>query len=227
MAAVSTPSPHRACLLDALGTTVRLQPPWEHVDPALIDGVPTERVRAAFRTEMSFYAAHAHQATDAKQLAELRKRCAALLSEGLGRPVCVEALMDSIVFEAFPDAAPALDELHGMGLRLVCVSNWDCGLAEVLGRVGLADRFDGVVASALAGARKPDPAIFELALDVAGCGREEAIHVGDSSDDVEGARAAGIEVLRIDREGGGDISSLAEIAPRLRPAAPIRQHPSG
>lgn len=220
-----SPPSHRACLLDALGTTVRLRPPWEEIDPALVEGLAEERVREAFRIEMSFYAAHAHEATDAGRLAELRARCAALLSQELGREVGAGSLMDSIVFEAFEDAAPALDELREAGLRLVCVSNWDCGLSGVLARVGLAERFDGIVASALAGVRKPEPAIFEAALGVAGCAASEAIHVGDGSDDVEGARAAGIEILRIDREGGADIASLAEIAPRLHRMAPIGQHP--
>ena len=34
------------------------------------------------------------------------------------------------------------------GLRLVCVSNWDISLPEVLERCGLGDAFDGVVTSA-------------------------------------------------------------------------------
>lgn len=215
----------RAVLLDALGTTVRLRPPWEEVDPALVEGLPPERVRAAFAAEMSYYGDHAHEATDPVRLAELRARCAALLGEGLGRPVSLEALMGSIVFEAYPDAAPALDELRALGLRLVCVSNWDCALAEVLARIGLAERFDGVVASALAGARKPDPALFLPALETAGCRAAEALHVGDTDADVEGARAAGIGVLRIDRGGDGDIASLAEIVTAVRPATAMRQHP--
>ena len=216
--------PHRACLLDALGTTVRLIPPWELVDPGLVAGLPAAAVREAFEEEMSYYAAHAQEASDPARLVELRERCAELLSAGLGRPVGVEGLLASIRFEAYADAPAALAELHGIGLRVICVSNWDCALEEVLERVGLFEGFDGVVASALAGARKPDPAIFEVALELAGCSPAEAIHVGDSDADVDGAGAAGIEVLRIDREGGGDISSLREIAPRLRPGSPIGEH---
>jgi FMN phosphatase YigB (HAD superfamily) len=216
-----TSQPYRAVFLDALGTTVRLLPPWERIDPALVEGLPPERIRSAFRTEMSFYAAHAHEATDPDRLASLRATCAELLSEGLGRPVGIDALMASIAFEAYEDAGPVLDELRGMGLRLVCVSNWDCDLPAVLERVGLADRFDAVVASALAGSRKPDPAIFERALELADCAREEALHVGDSADDVEGARAAGIAVLLIDREGGaGDIASLREVPSAVRAGPP-------
>ena len=101
--------------------------------------------------------------------------------------------------------------------RQVCISNWDYELDLVLERIGLAEALDGIVTSAAAGARKPDPAIFATALAVAGCEAGEAIHVGDSDEDVAGARAAGIDVVRIDREGGADVSSLAEIVERMEP----------
>jgi putative hydrolase of the HAD superfamily len=216
--------PRRACLIDALGTTVSLAPPWERVHPELGAGLPEERVRSAFRAEMGYYAAHAHAASDAERLADLRRRCAELLAEGLGREVSVEALMGSIAFAAYPDAAPALSVLRPGGLRVVCVSNWDYELEGVLERIGLGGCFDGVVASALAGARKPDPAIFAAGLRVAGCEADEAVHVGDDDVDVEGAHAAGIDVLRIGREGGGDIASLAELPGLLLPDAPISEH---
>lgn len=215
---VKPPGSYRACLLDALGTAVRLDPPWERIEPRLVEGLPPERVRDAFRAEMAYYAAHAHEGSDAGALRALRERCAELLSRGLGREVSVDELMAAIHFEAYPDAAPALAALRAGGLRLVCVSNWDRELSDVLARVGLGDAFDAVVASALAGARKPDPAIFAAALEAAGAPASAAIHVGDSDDDVEGARAAGIDVLRIDREGGGDLASLGELPPLVLPA---------
>jgi putative hydrolase of the HAD superfamily len=97
------------------------------------------------------------------------------------------------------------------------VSNWDCSLSDVLARTGLGELLDGVVTSAEAGARKPDPGIFTVALGLAGCEAAQALHVGDTPDeDVAGARAAGVPVLFLDRGGGGDISSLAEIEGRLR-----------
>ena len=207
---------HRACFIDALGTTVRLPPPWERVPASAVAGIEPARVRGAFEAEMSFYGAHAQEAAGADSLAGLRERCAQLLSEGLGREIDVPAMMESIAFEAYEDARPALGELRNLGLKIVCVSNWDYALDEVLGRVGLAGCFDGVITSAGAGARKPDPAIFEPALALAGCSAAEAIHVGDSDADVDGATAAGIEALRIDRGGGGDIASLAEIVQHLR-----------
>jgi len=208
------PAPYRACLIDALGTLVRLPPPWERLDPELVAGLPPARVRSAFEAEMSFYAANADRGRDGESLAALRLRCAELLSTGLGRTVGVKAMMAAIAFEPYPDAAPALAAMRGHGLRIVCVSNWDYELGAVLERIGLAAALDGVVTSAAIGARKPDPAIFAAALGVAGCTAPEALHVGDSVEDVDGARAAGIDVLRIDREGGADVSSLAEVVQR-------------
>lgn len=206
----------RAVFLDALGTLLELEPPWAHLRRALGDDVPEERLVAAVRAEMAYYRDHSHEGRDAASLAALRQRAAAVLSEQLGRPVDVERLMGAIRFRAFPDAAPALEALRARGLTLVCVSNWDCALPEVLERTGLDPYFDGEVTSAGAGARKPDPAIFRPALELAGCEPAEALHVGDTpEEDVDGARTAGVPVLLIDRGGGADIASLTEIVDHL------------
>ena len=190
---------------------MELEPPWAHL--AAAPGEPLER---AFRAEMRYYREHSDEGRDPDSLAALRRRCAAVLSSELARDVSVEEMMAAIRFRAYPDAAPALAELHGLGMRLVCVSNWDYSLPDVLERVGLADELDGVVTSAAVGARKPDPRLFEAALAVAGCAADEVLHVGDTpTEDVEGARAAGIRALLIDRDGGGDIESLGAIRHHL------------
>jgi putative hydrolase of the HAD superfamily len=205
----------KAVFLDALGTIVELDPPWTHLAAAL--GVePGPELVGAVRAEMAYYRDHAHEGTDEDALDDLRRRCAALLSRELGREVSVETMMASIRFRAYPDAEPALTRLRERGLALVCVSNWDVSLPEVLERCGLGGAVDGVVTSAGSGFRKPDPAIFEPALALAGCGREQALHVGDTEDeDVAAARAAGIRWLLLGREGGGQIASLAEIEDHL------------
>ncbi len=205
----------RTVTLDALGTMVELEPPWEHLAHALGVEADTCLIRAV-RAEMAYYRDHSHEGRDRESLNALRRRCAAVLSEALGQEVDVETMMSAIRFRAYPDALPALAHLHGLGLKLVCVSNWDCSLGEALERCGLAGALDGVVSSAEAGARKPDPAIFAPALALAGCTAGEALHVGDTAgEDVAGARAAGMKALLLDRSGGGEIASLAEIAGRV------------
>jgi putative hydrolase of the HAD superfamily len=111
-------------------------------------------------------------------------------------------------FEAIEGSALALRQLRARGLRLVVVSNWDCSLPEVLADVGLLELVDAVVASAVVGAAKPDPLIFERALAEAGCEAADAVHVGDSvENDVEGARRVGIRPLLI----GGDLRTVSDL----------------
>ena len=196
---------------------VELEPPWIGLHEATGGQIPEQRLVAAVKAEMAYYREHSHEGRDPASLAELRERCAAVLSEHLGRNVDAETLVDAIRFQGYPDAAPALAALRDHGLRLVCVSNWDCSLGSVLERCGLGSLLDGAVSSAEAGARKPDPAIFAPALELAGCEPGEALHVGDTpEEDLAGARAAGIEAVLIDRAGGGDIASLDELPERLR-----------
>jgi putative hydrolase of the HAD superfamily len=215
----------RAILLDALGTLVELEPPWVHLREALGAGVPDDELERAVRAEMRYYRAHSDEGRDPDSLADLRRRCAAVLSDELKLEVEPATLMAAIRFRAYPDAAPALEDLRRRGLALLCVSNWDCSLPDVLARCGLGSALDGVVTSAITRARKPDPAIFAAALEAAGCSPGEALHVGDTpEEDVAGARAAGIPAVLIDREGtdragggGSRIASLDEIKHYLHP----------
>jgi putative hydrolase of the HAD superfamily len=207
----------RAVFLDALGTLVELEPPWISLRDMVPAAISDEQLVQALKAEMAYYKEHAHEGRDEASLAELRERCAALVSGKLGMDVGVDELVAAIRFSAYPDAIPALSGLRDRGLRLVTVSNWDCSLPRVLDGCGLGELLDGTITSAEVGARKPDPAIFERALELAGCEPGEALHVGDTAEeDVTGARAAGIRPLLIDRDGGqGDIASLEEIDQHL------------
>src|SRR5439155_8366072 len=98
----------------------------------------------------------------------------------------------ALEFEPVPGAVEAVAELEGLGLRLAVVSNWDVALAEHLARIGLAGRFAAIVTSAEARAPKPEPRVFELALERLGVPPERALHVGDAEADELGARAAGM-----------------------------------
>lgn len=217
----------RAVFLDALGTLLELQPPWTLLRARVPSEISDERLVAAVKAEMEYYKEHAHEGRDEASLADLRRRCAEFLSTQLGVEISAEELMQAVRMGAYPDAEPTLRSLSERGLRLVVVSNWDCSLPRVLERCGLAPLLTGAVSSAAAGARKPDPAIFAPALELAGCEPSEALHVGDTpEEDLAAARAAGIRGLLIDRHHQtgradarphtyGDISSLAQIEEHL------------
>ena len=100
------------------------------------------------------------------------------------------------------------------------VSNWDHSLHERLAETGLAALVDAAVASAEVGHAKPERAIFEHALELAGAEPAEALHAGDSPDeDVGGALAAGLRAVLVARAGrpaesrAPVIGSLAELPP--------------
>jgi putative hydrolase of the HAD superfamily len=214
-----------AVLLDALGTLVALEPPAPALRIELADRfglvVGAEDAERAIAAEIAYYRAHLNEGRDRASVEDLRRRCGLVLADALGVSFPVtEALLASLVFTPYDDAAPALRALRGRGVRLVVVSNWDWSLHEVLARVGLASLLDGVVTSAEVGSRKPAVAAFERALELAGVPAVRAIHVGDSfEEDVVGARAAGIEPVmicrdaRIVEDGVRTISSLRELTP--------------
>jgi putative hydrolase of the HAD superfamily len=219
----------RVVLLDALGTLVELQPPAPRLQRLLVEAgfdVDEERAAAAFRAEIGYYLAHHLEGADAGSLGDLRDRCAeamraALALPGLDHVTARRVMLDALEFIPFPDVAPALRELRAAGHTLVVVSNWDCSLPEWLRPAGIMGLVDGVVTSAEVGAPKPNPRVFERALGVAGVEPEEALHVGEQVDnDVEGARAAGVRAVLLQREGEPPadvetISSLRELVALL------------
>jgi putative hydrolase of the HAD superfamily len=213
----------RALLLDALGTLLELEDPGPPLAAELAAagaGVSIEEARAAVVAEMTYYRAHHDEASDRERLADLRRRCAEVLRDGLppaarelGVPRLTEALLTALRFRPFPDVPPALERLRAYGARLVVVSNWDVSLHDQLEATGLAALVDGAVSSAELGVGKPNPAIYAHALEVAGAVAGEALMVGDSLDtDVAGARAAGLRAVLVDRWGAAPETDVPVIA---------------
>ena len=97
----------------------------------------------------------------------------------------------------YDDARPALDRLRAE-YRLFAISNGNADVA----RIGLGHYFERSLAAREAGMMKPDPRIFRILLESVGLTGEDVVHVGDDPDaDVEGARAAGVRPVWLNREG--------------------------
>jgi putative hydrolase of the HAD superfamily len=104
-------------------------------------------------------------------------------------------------WRVFPDVRDALVRLRRDGLRLAVVSNFDERLIPLLEGLDLASLVDQVTPSSRVGAAKPDPAIFRAALAGLGVSPDATVHVGDGLvADVEGARAAGLRAVLLDRK---------------------------
>ena len=86
----------RAVFLDALGTLVELEPPWVLLRERVPAEVSDERLVAAVRKEMAFYREHAHEGRDPESLADLRERCAKVLSAELGVEIGAAELVEAV-----------------------------------------------------------------------------------------------------------------------------------
>ncbi|GGQ99288.1 HAD family hydrolase [Deinococcus ruber] len=94
-----------------------------------------------------------------------------------------------------PHALEVLTELRRRGVRLGIVTNgWTEKQQECIRGLDLAQRVDDVIVSEAVGLKKPDPAIFHLALSRLGVAAQDAWYVGDSPvNDVAGPQAAGLQ----------------------------------
>lgn len=102
-------------------------------------------------------------------------------------------------WHVYPDVPARLQRWRARGLRLAVVSNFDGRLHRLLTDLGLAQWLDTVVISSSAGAAKPDPAPFHQALAALDLHPRQVWHVGDSPEDVAGARAAGVACVLMRR----------------------------
>ncbi len=123
-------------------------------------------------------------------------------------------------------AAELLSTLKAQGRKLGLISNtmWPGSAHHAdLERFGLAEYLDVEIYSADAGAWKPSPNIFNLALDRLGSAAERTIFVGDNPvDDITGAHNAklrGVWIMTDEYpiEAGGDADGIIYELPDLLP----------
>ena len=120
-------------------------------------------------------------------------------------------------FSVLPGAAEVVREL-AKKYPLTIISN---GFKEVqyykFAHSGLAECFAHTIISEEVGINKPQPGIFQIALEKNGVGAEEAIMIGDSySSDIQGAKNAGIDQIwlhqgEVDETATYIVSELSEV----------------
>jgi putative hydrolase of the HAD superfamily len=99
-----------------------------------------------------------------------------------------------------PDAIPVLKKLK-KSKKLALISNFDHPphVNSLLANLGISQYFESIVISGEVGIKKPNPKIFSYALKDTGLNPEEVLYVGDSQEDVQGARTANICPILIQR----------------------------
>ena len=121
-------------------------------------------------------------------------------------------------FVLFDDVVPAFESIKVRGLTIGVISNLR-NVEQTLTQLGLNEYVSFSVSSEKEAPAKPHPPIFQEALEKAEVAPSEALHVGDQyQSDVQGATAAGIGAVLLDRDGWYDevtdvprISSLPEL----------------
>jgi len=104
--------------------------------------------------------------------------------------------------------------------RIGIVSNFYGNLQAVCDETGLTPSIGVAVDSTVVGCKKPDPRIFQSALDALGARPEEALFVGDSMKrDMAGARGMGMRHIWLRAENatgnGGPCCPQDPVIPRL------------
>jgi phosphoglycolate phosphatase len=98
--------------------------------------------------------------------------------------------------QPYPGAAEAVHSTHRAGLRTAIVTNKQHRFAEaLLRRRALLESVDAVIGGDSCARRKPDPQPLLFACEMLKVPPSAALMVGDSINDVEAARAAGIPVV--------------------------------
>ena len=115
-----------------------------------------------------------------------------------------------------PGAGEALRWCRGQGLAVVLVTNtlWrgDAEVWEDWRRFGFAQYIDGVASSHDVGWRKPDRAMYERALQLAGCSPAEAFMVGDRlRADIWGAKQLGLRTVWRQPKSGVPQANIAVV----------------
>lgn len=118
--------------------------------------------------------------------------------EELGRKLD-EAYVRNVPFhnKLLPYSVEILQYLNAKGYTMSLVTN---GLNEVqfnkVERCGLAPFFRNITTSDMAGVNKPDPRIFETALEEVGIDKKDAVMIGDDPySDIFGATRAGLDTI--------------------------------
>lgn len=105
---------------------------------------------------------------------------------------------DRLTLMRKPRLKETIEALHRMGFRMGIVSNIISTslVPHMLNEYGIAQYMECIVMSSEVGIRKPDPRIFEIAMQKMGVAADETCYVGDTiSRDVLGARNANLKLV--------------------------------
>lgn len=110
----------------------------------------------------------------------------------LGYRVHFDATLTGMV----PGTSGILAELGQAGVRLIALTNWSAETFPVAKeRFGILRRFEAIVVSGAEGLLKPEPALYQLALDRHGLSADSTVFIDDIPSNVAAAATLGMAAL--------------------------------
>ncbi|MFX1299146.1 MAG: HAD family hydrolase [Promethearchaeota archaeon] len=99
-----------------------------------------------------------------------------------------------------PETIPVLKKFK-KNKKIALISNFDYPphIYSILKSMDLQRYFDSIVISGEVGVKKPDPGIFHIALKELNLRSDEIVYIGDAPEDIQGANAAHIQPILIQR----------------------------
>jgi putative hydrolase of the HAD superfamily len=218
----------RVVVFDAVGTLMYPQPSVAAVYVEVISrhtktAIDGEKVRSSIRRALADRSVDVDQRTN--EAAE-RDFWMNLIRDLCPNPAMVDVCFQDLFrhfaepdsWKCFADCDGVLAELVRSGLTVVIGSNFDQRLHSVCdGLPPLMPAHHRVISSEI-GWRKPAAEFFHIISEITQCRLEDILMIGDDlTNDVQGALAAGCEVLWIDRDGSSEDTSEASGSVRRVP----------
>lgn len=218
----------RVIFFDAAGTLFHLPrgPGWHYAEVARRHGSELDpgALSRAFRTAWK-NAPPMPETRTPREAAERAwwKRLAGRVFSECGDSGIVDRCFDELweeftqpgVWELYPETHAVLTRLS-QTFRLGIISNFDSRLFRILNHLGIAALFEHVIVSSVAGAEKPSPHIFHVALEKFCVPPQAALHAGDEPEaDWAGARAAGLDAFELNRPDNSLVELARSICPEI------------
>lgn len=152
----------------------------------------------------------------------------ALDEHGVDAPETRQKLLDAYLqLDTYEEVNAVLTELKGMGLKRAILSNGSPHMLEsVVNAAGLDDLLDEVLSVDGLGVFKPDPRVYQLAVDGLGVAADEIIFQSSNAWDAVGAASFGFQVAwvnrfsqpaeRLDHQPQHEITDLTALPPLCR-----------
>jgi len=206
----------KVIFFDIYGTLVKFDPPVEVLQQqackSLGLAVSTEGIRKGYQFADAFMAKQNAKCPltnlSATKKADFFIEYEKLILKGAGISVSNNIVADIWTLVStkpkqltlYEDVLPTFVKLRELALQLGTISNISTSLNELLAKTKLRNKIDYWLTSSETGFTKPDPLIFELALQTAKIEPNQAIHVGDQYlSDIVGAARIGMKPVLLDR----------------------------